>query len=152
MKILVNWTFSSYTSSLWRMLLRIWKTGTSLVVLWLRLSSSTAGSMGSIPGWEWRSCMLLGVTKKYIHIYIWKTALSHRMEGSLFSISDRGFVSRIHTKNSWVIRQLRRWGPGENSRHFTKSNRNNQYTHENMFNVISHQVNVNFCKMSLHTH
>ena len=26
-------------------------TGTSLVVLWLRLRASTAGGMGSIPGW-----------------------------------------------------------------------------------------------------
>ena len=37
--------------------------GTSLVVQWLRLCTSTEGSMGLIPGWELISHMLHGEAK-----------------------------------------------------------------------------------------
>ena len=38
--------------------------GTSLVVQWLRLCTSTAGGAGSTPGWGTKILMLCGAAKK----------------------------------------------------------------------------------------
>ena len=40
------------------------ETGTSLAVQWLRLCTPNAGSVGLIPGWGTRSCVLHSMAKQ----------------------------------------------------------------------------------------
>lgn len=74
---------------------------TSLEVQCLKLHASNAGSMGSIPGWEWRWQMLWGCGQKKTKHNIWRscwTTLNHNHFPWSFQLWG---PSSVHLQHIW---------------------------------------------------